>query len=163
MVVHRQVKSIERGEKLFYSAEDNELDMLGDHTSGRERRAQEAEMEATTIKSLEYMKAFEGEEFDGFVSGVQNFGVFIELVEYPVEGFIRRDALGRDRYELDELGIKLIGQNSGHTIKLGDKIRVYIDKVEPLEQRLDLSIVHQEDAGDDVVSPAKGKRKKGRR
>ncbi len=142
LVVHRQVKSLERGGPLAYDPEENELDALGDHTSSRERRAQEAEWESTEIKSMEYMKQYEGEEFDGYICGVQNWGIFVELMPYPVQGFVKKTALF-DKYDLDDTGVRLIGRNSGHRITLGDKVRVRIDRIDALARQLDLSLLDQ--------------------
>lgn len=139
VIVHRQLKAIEAGGPLAYTADDNELDFLGDHTSARERRAQEAEWEAVTIKSLEFMKQFEGEEFDGHIASVHNFGLFVELDRHPVEGLVKVQGLRDDRYDLDELGIRLIGRRSGRVLRLADQIRVRIDKIDIMAQQMDLS------------------------
>lgn len=141
VIVHRQLKSIEAGRKLAYPANDNELDSLGEHCSSRERRAQEAEWEATAIKSLEFIKDQEGEEFDAYIAGVQSFGLFVELAEYPVEGLIKRASLTNDKYEMDEHSIMYVGRNTGHRLRLADKIRVRIAKVDPIARRLDLDLL----------------------
>jgi ribonuclease R len=141
VVAHRQIKALAAKQKLVYHPDDNDLEALGEHTSQRERRAQEAEWEAVSIKSLEYMKRHEGEEFDGFICGVQNYGLFIELAQHPVEGFIPKAALRDDRYDMDDDGIMLVGRKSGRKLKLADKIRVRVDKVDPFAQELNLSMV----------------------
>ncbi|MCC6546311.1 ribonuclease R [Candidatus Sumerlaeota bacterium] len=143
VVVHRQVRALEEGITLPYPREDNNLEELGEHTSQRERRAQEAEWESTTIKALEFMKRHEGDEFDAYVSGLQTWGVYVELEQYPVEGMMKKASLTADYYELDETGVKYVGKNTGHTIKLADKIRIRIDKIEPLEQRMDVTLLDQ--------------------
>lgn len=143
VIVHRQLKALETKKGLAYPADDNELDALGEHTSDRERRAQDAEWEARTIKGLEFMKKLEGEEMDGFISSVQSWGLFIEIAQYPVEGLVKVASLRNDRYDLDENGVRLIGRNTGHVLKLGDKIRVRIDKVDPFGQMLDLTLLDQ--------------------
>ncbi len=139
VIVHRQLKALARREALPYPADDNELDAMGDHTSTRERRAQEAEWEAVAIKSLEFMKQFEGEEFDAYIASVQPFGLFVELERYPVEGFIRRAALRADHYDIDEDGIRMTGRQTGHVLKLADKIRVRIDRIDPMAQQMDVT------------------------
>ena len=141
VVVHRQMKALEAGSKLVYTEEDNELESLGEHTSARERRAQEAEWEATTIKSLEYMKRHEGEEFDGFLSGLHDWGIFVELDPHPVQGLIPKARLQSDRYDLDDTGVRLVGRHTGFVYKLGDKVKVRVDRVDPLAQQLDLTLL----------------------
>jgi len=154
VVVHRQIKSVEAGGPPFYKKDDNELEELGEHTSSRERRAQEAEWESTTIKALEFMKQFEGDEFPGYISSLQSFGLFIELERYPVEGLIKLSSLENDFYEEDESGIALVGRKTGHRLKLGDKIMVRIEKVNALASQMDLRLVEE---------PLSGYRKKKRK
>lgn len=144
LVVHRQVKALARGEPPPHGTrddEDNDLTGLADHCSDRERAAQDAEWEATKIKSLEYMQKFEGEEFDALVSGVQPFGLFVEIEPYPVEGFVSLRDIPGDRWEVDDLGVKIVGRKSGGEIRLGQKVRVQVLRVVPLEQQMDLRLV----------------------
>jgi len=141
VVVHRQLKSLVEGKPLAYDRDENELDGLGDHTSSRERRAQEAEWEAIALKSLEFMKRHEGEEMDGYIAGVQNFGLFIELAEFPVEGLVPKAGIRDDDYELDDDGIQLVGRRSGRRLRLADKVRVRIDKIDVFAQQMVLSLV----------------------
>ncbi|CAN5415418.1 ribonuclease R [soil metagenome] len=146
VIVHRQLKALETGSPLPYPVDDNDLDYLGDHTSQRERRAQEAEWEAIAIKSMEFMKRYEGDEFDAYIASVQNFGLFVELKQYPVEGFIQKRSLPHDVYDMDDNGLMLIGRNTGRKYKLADKIRVRIDKVDPFAREMNLSIVDEDEA-----------------
>lgn len=146
VIVHRQLKALEARKRLPYDPDDNDLDAMGEHTSSRERRAQEAEWESTEIKSLEYMKRHEGDEFDGWIASVHTWGIFIELAEHPVEGFIKLASLRGDRYDLDDTGVRLIGRHSGHVIKLADKIRVRIVRVDPFARQLDLELLDQPEA-----------------
>ncbi len=143
VIVHRQVRALEERARLPYPQDENNLEELGEHTSNRERRAQEAEWESTTIKALEFMKKHEGDEFDAYISGLQSWGIYVELEQYPVEGMAKKSSLTADHYELDETGVKYVGRNTGHVIKLADKVRVRIDKIEPLEQRMDVTILDQ--------------------
>lgn len=151
VVVHRQLKALEKDHNLPYAADDEVLDDLGDHTSRRERRAQDAEFETTKIKALEFMKQFEGEEFEGYISGVQSFGIFIELEQYPVDGLVKIATLTSDYYVLDDTGTRLVGKRSGHVLKLAEKVKVRIDKVDPWGQIMDLSLLGQ-------PAPTKGRR-----
>ncbi len=141
IVAHRQIKALEAGRALVYPEDDNDLDALGEHTSSRERRAQEAEWEATAIKSLEYMKRHEGDEFDGYICSVHDWGIFVELDPHPVQGLIPKVRMRSDRYDLDDTGVRLVGRNSGFVYKLGDRVKVRIDKVDPMAQQLDLTLL----------------------
>ncbi|MBI1293182.1 ribonuclease R [bacterium] len=149
VVVHRQLKSLIERKPLVYARDENDLDGLGEHTSSRERRAQEAEWEAIALKSLEFMKPHEGEEMDGYIAGVQSFGLFVELAEYPVEGMIPRMSLRDDDYDMDDDGIQLVGRRTGRRLRLADRIRVRIDKIDIFAQQMNLSLV-----SDDNHAPA---------
>jgi ribonuclease R len=141
VVVHRQLKALIAGTKLPYDRDENDLESLGDHTSSRERRAQEAEWEAIAIKSMEFMKPREGEEMDGYIASVQSFGLFIELADFPVEGLIPKMALRDDDYDIDDDGIQLIGRRTGRRLRLADKVRVRIDKIDIFAQQMNLSLI----------------------
>ncbi len=141
VVVHRQLKALEGNRKPPYNLEEGELDELGEHTSRLERRAQEAEWEATEIKSLEFINGYVGDEFDAYICSVHSWGLFIELEEYPVEGLLRLADLKNDHYELDDSEIRLVGKRTGHTLKLADKVRVQVVRVDPLSRKLDLELL----------------------
>lgn len=144
LVVHRQVKAYATKSELPYGDKEGgaaELGEMTNHMSIVEREAQEAEWEAIKIKSLEFMKRFEGEEFDGIICGVQNFGLFVELEPYPVEGLVPARDIPGDRYSIDESGVRLVGARSGAEFKLGQPVRVAITRVAPLEQQMDLRLI----------------------
>lgn len=151
VVAHRQLRAVERAEPLVWSADADgmaELKELGRHTSWREREAQDAEMESNRIKAIEFIKKQEGEEFDGYVAGVQAFGMFVELIPSGVEGIVPIRAMRDDRYDIDDLGIALVGRSTGRRYRLTDKVRVRIAKALPFEGELELEIVPRE--GDDA-------------
>ncbi len=143
VIVHRQLKAHIRNNPLPYDSEDNDLDNLGEHTSRLERRAQQAEWEATEIKSLEFMKRYEGQEFEAWVASVTSFGFFVEIAQHPVEGLIHRTQLKGDRYEMDDLGVMMVGKKTGHSYKLGDKVKVQIMRVDPMARKLELELLEQ--------------------
>ncbi|MEQ8819466.1 MAG: ribonuclease R [Sumerlaeia bacterium] len=155
VVVHRQTRAIERKEPLPYPNNDEGqavVDALAQTTSMREREAQDAEMESMRIKSLEYIKQFEGDEFQALVSGVAPYGMYVELQPSGVEGLIPAKSIRGDRFDMDDLGVALVGEYTGKVYKLTDKITVRIVRASPMEQRLDLSLVTDEEdgeAGDD--------------
>lgn len=161
IIVHRQLKALETGSPLPYPKEDNNLEELGEHTSERERRAQEAEWEAIAIKSLEFMKRFEGDEFDAFIGGVMNFGIFVELTPYPVEGLVHISQMRDDHYDLDETGVRLVGRRTGRVYRVADPIKVRILKIDPMGQQMDLAIVESEASVGNKNDRRQSKRKGG--
>lgn len=162
VIVHRQIKALAAGRELVYRVSDDgeELARLGDHTSSRERRAQDAEREATTIKSLEFMKRHEGAQFDGLIAGVQAYGLFVEINPYPIEGFVPIASILGDRYEIDDLGIKLVGRRSGRAWRLGQRVRIQVLKSEPFEQQLDLRLIVED--GEDEGGGWRERKRRGR-
>ena len=97
-----------------------------DHASERERAAVEAERECVKLKQVEYILQHLGESFEGVVSGVTRFGIFVELREMLVEGRIHVRDMDDDHYEYDERTYTLVGLYTGRTYRLGDTVRVVV-------------------------------------
>ena len=109
-----------------YKERQNELSAkFAEKSSEREKTAQKAERESIDLKKAEYMQDKIGEEYEGIVSGVTNFGLFVEL-ENTVEGLIRFENLGNEYFEYDELHKQLIGEHTGTVYKMGDKIKIQV-------------------------------------
>lgn len=144
VVVHRQLRALEHAAPLPYPADESghqRLEQLARHTSMREREADDAEWQSAAIKSIEYLKQFEGDEFDGLICGIQPFGMFVELQPHAVEGLVPVRTMRDDRYEADDYGIELVGQRSGRRFRLTDKVRVKLVRANPFEGEMDLELV----------------------
>ena len=94
-------------------------------SSEREKIAQKAERDSVDLKKAEYMENKIGEVYDGIVSGVTNFGLFVEL-ENTVEGLIRFENLGNEYFNYDDMHKQLIGENTGIIYKIGDKVKIQV-------------------------------------
>lgn len=105
-------------------------------TSALERRAEEAERETDKLKKCEYMSRFIGQEFDGVVSGVTNWGLYVELPN-TVEGLVRISELRDDYYIFDEQHYELVGEMTRKTFKLGQPIRVQVASTDRLLRTVD--------------------------
>ena len=105
-------------------------------TSALERRAEEAERETDKLKKCEYMSRFIGQEFDGVVSGVTNWGLYVELPN-TVEGLVRISELRDDYYIFDEQHYELVGEMTKKTFKLGQTIRVQVVSTDRLLRTVD--------------------------
>ena len=116
------------------------------HCSERERRAQDIENDATKIKALEFMRGKLGEEYDGYVTSVLNWGFFVELTDPPVEGLVHVRRLEDDFYEFDEERHILVGKQTGNTFKMGDKVRVCVENVNVLSMELDYTLIEKHGA-----------------
>lgn len=116
--------------------------VYADRSSEREKLAQTIEREAEDIKKAEFMENKIGEEYDGIISGVTSFGVFVEL-ENTVEGLIRFDNLGDDYFAYDEERKILIGEHTGKTFKIGDKIRIKVIEANKLLRRVSFARIEE--------------------
>lgn len=116
-----------------------DLDDIANHSTNREVRAQELEFESVKLKKVKYMKDKIGEEYEGFISGITEYGLYIQL-ENTVEGLIHISKLN-DFYIYDEEKFALIGEHSGNVFRLGDKLKVVVDRVDIFKKEIDFSIV----------------------
>lgn len=113
---------------------------LGESLSALERRAMEAEREMLSLCKCRFMADKIGEEYDGIVSGVQPFGLFVELKDWFVEGLIAVAALGDDYYEFDPGQQTMIGQQRRRTFRIGDPLRVRVVKVDTDWREIDFAL-----------------------
>lgn len=109
--------------------------------SDRERVAVEAERASVKVMQVEYMKRHVGDEFDGIIGGVTEFGLFVEITDLLVEGLVKVRDLGDDYYLFDEKKYTLRGRSRGKAYRLGDKIRVKVVSVDPEKREIDFAIV----------------------
>ncbi|QPC47440.1 ribonuclease R [Mangrovibacillus cuniculi] len=116
------------------------MDEIADHTSKMERRAVEAERETDEMKKAEFMLDKIGEEFDGIISSVTNFGMFVELSN-TIEGLIHVSHMTDDYYRYDERHYAMIGERSGSVFRIGDEITVGVVDVNKDERAIDFEIV----------------------
>jgi len=159
LVVHRLLKLLI---SKTYSAKERErmeeaLPAIAAHTSNRERKAMEAEREVVDLKKCQFMKDKAGETFDGFISGVTSFGLFVEMKDYFVEALVHVSALSDDYYVFDPKRHCLTGERTKKVFRLADPLRVTITRVDIERRRIDAVL---EDGKPVDLKP---ERKKGRR
>jgi ribonuclease R len=106
-----------------------------------ERRADEATREVARWLKARYMMDHVGDEFDGLITGVTGFGVFVELTDVYVDGLVHITALGNDYFHFDPIKHRLVGTRTRRTFRLGDALRVRVVRVDPDEGRIDLEPV----------------------
>jgi len=123
LMAHRLLKHYLQGGA---PVEAEELESRCQHSSEREKAATEAERESVKLKQVEYIRQHVGEQFEGVISGVTKFGVFVELSEILVEGMVHVRDLDDDYYEYDERTYRLIGRYTGKVYKLGDPVEVIV-------------------------------------
>jgi ribonuclease R len=111
------------------------------HTSEMERRADDAERELLQWKKVRFMADKVGDEFEGFVTGVAAFGLFVELVEHYVEGLVHISTMADDYYRFVETAHMLRGENTQKSYRLGDKVGVRVLRVNMDARQIDLGLV----------------------
>ena len=121
---------------------DKILNEVAKHSSETERCAEEAERETVKLKKVQYMEQFIGEEFEGVISGVMEWGIFVELPN-TVEGLIRVTALKDDYYHYIESTYEMVGENSGKAYKLGQVVKVRVEGTDRIARTVDFSLVEE--------------------
>ena len=121
---------------------DNKLVFLTEHSSERERAAADCEREVNDMKIAEYMEKHIGEEYEGMINSVLNFGMFVELPNL-IEGLVKVDSLKDDRYIYDETTFSLVGQSSKRRYRLGDKVKVKCVAASKEMKTVDFEIIHE--------------------
>ena len=138
LVVHRGIRLVlQGGEPQALVDWHGPFPVLGQECSFRERRADEATRGAVAWLKCYYMQERVGEEFDGIVSGVVDFGLFVQLDGLQVDGLVHVSSLGQDYFTRDPSGFRLVGRSSGRVFKLGDRLRVRVTNVSLDERRVD--------------------------
>jgi ribonuclease R len=113
---------------------------LGRHLSFTERRSEDAEHELRKVKLLTLLQNHIGDEFAGVVTGITNFGIFIQLRTYLIDGLIRYENLMDDWWDVDERGGTVRGQRSGTCIGIGDQVKVAVVRIDLARRELDLAV-----------------------
>jgi ribonuclease R len=135
MMVHRLLEHYLEGGK---SPEANSWEQKCLHSSEREKRAADAERASIKYKQVEFMSLAEARDYDGIVSGVTEWGVFVEITETKCEGMIRVQDMDDDYYDFDERNMRLIGSRTKKMITLGDKVLVRVVNTDIDRRTIDL-------------------------
>ncbi|HLR10223.1 MAG TPA: ribonuclease R [Sporosarcina sp.] len=117
-----------------------ELPEIAEHASDRERLAVEAERDTTALKQAQFMLDKIGEEFEGIVSSVTNFGLFVEL-DNTIEGLVHVSYMVDDYYRFDDRQMMMIGEHTGKQFRIGDEVEVRVASVKPEESAIDFELV----------------------
>ena len=120
-----------------------ELHEIAEESSQSERRADDAERELMEWKKVKFMQDRVGEDFDGLIISVTKFGFFVELTDLFVEGLVPLNTLTDDRYAYHEDTREIIGQRSRKTYRLGQKLRVIVDRIDPVEKKIQFAVMEE--------------------
>ncbi len=142
LLVHRAIKAVLAGER--YNPGDWEA--IGLHCSQTERRADEATRDVENWLKCYFMKERIGEIFDGTISAVTGFGIFVALDLVYVEGLVHVSELGSDYFQFDPVKHQMLGERTGQRFRLGDRVRVKLVKADLETNRIDFTLVPKEAA-----------------
>ena len=169
LTLHRGIKYLlakEQGAKRKttdtggYHYSFDEMDLLGNHCSMTERRADDATREVADWLKCEYMQDHVGGEFNGVISSVTGFGLFVRLDDLFIDGLVHISTLENDYYQFDAAKQRLIGENSGMQYRLGDKVRIKVEEVHLENKMVDFSLMGSERKPRRAGKTAKEKAKK---
>jgi ribonuclease R len=141
MMVHRLLAHYMAGGATVLA---EEYDKKCLHSSEREKIASDAERASIKYKQVEYMMSRIGEEFDGLIGGLTEWGIYVEIISTRVEGMIRMSALLDDYYEFDEKNMRIVGRYTKRMYTLGDKVRVKVLKADIDRRTIDLAFAENE-------------------
>lgn len=138
LLVHRAIRHIVRGGKPGkYDYAPQEMERLGKITSAHEKRAEDATRDVEAWLKCQYMEGHLGDEFDGVVTGVTNFGLFVQIPYLMTDGLVHVTSLANDYYHYDAATQRLKGERSGKEFRLGDSMRVRVQRVDMETRRID--------------------------
>ena len=158
LVCHRQIKQI-LSEKPAGSVAPNAVNFqqIGEQCSFTERRATEAGYDVIAWLKAEFMQERIGDEFDGTISGVKEFGIFVQLDEIFVDGLVHVTGLGNDYFHFDATQFQLKGERTGQQFRLGDNVRIKVVRVDLNEGKIDFELV------DNISNKPSGNKSKAKR
>ena len=176
LIVHRLLKEVLRngehaatkGRKPSKRATieiipESELHDIAEHSSETERAADDAERDLMEWKKAKFMIERIGEEFPGLIVSVTKFGFFVELFDLFVEGLVPLQTLEDDRYSFHENTREIIGERWGKIYRIGDRVRVLVDKVDPMSHKINFAVLEEEHSFSKVAKKKSAKRKKSER
>ena len=138
LLVHRAIRHIVRGGKPGRFAYDkSKMERLGAITSAHERRAEDATREVEAWLKCQYMLDRVGEDYPGVVTGVTNFGLFVQIPELQIDGLVHVTSLQNDYYKYDSGRQQLVGERAGRRYSLGDAMHVQVQRVDMETRRID--------------------------
>jgi ribonuclease R len=144
VLVHRILER-NLGDGNYFRVNKEKLEQRCKHISSMERNAQTAERESIKYKQVEFMEKHIGDVFTGLVSGIAEFGVFVELIESRCEGMIPFEMMDQP-YEVDSSRLSIKGRRNGRVIKRGDRLEVQIVKTDLQRRRIDMALVEDGEA-----------------
>ena len=160
LLIHRAIRHVISGkpiDEFRYSTED--MLLMGEHCSMTERRADEATRDAMDWLKCEFMMDKVGDTFEGVISSVTGFGIFVELKDIFVEGLVHVSAFKNDYYHFDAAHHRMVGERTHKIYRLGDSIEVQVVRVDLDDKKIDFDLIPDEAAAPAEDKPHKKKRR----
>lgn len=140
LITHRLVKSVIIGNP-YKKLSQEDLEKLGDQCSQFEQRAVKCERKVVSIKKARFLEPHLGKSFNGFITKPVKFGLFVHLKDFSIDGLVKLDSLGKDRFNYYEDHLILRGQRSGYTYRIGDAVKIKIAQVDVITGKVDLELL----------------------
>ncbi len=161
LLVHRAIRyALKKGKPADYTYSDAAMSTMAVHCSQRERRAEEAERDVDDRYKCAWMEKHVGEVFDGVVTGVTSFGLFVEMRPSHVSGLVHISQLSNDYYHFDPTRRMLEGERTGQRFRLGDDVRVQVLRASLEDRKIDLRMIF-DDAPDGHKDESSGTPRRG--
>src|SRR5690348_2123600 len=159
LLVHRAIRyALAGGKPAAYLYTESKMATMAAHCSRTERRAEEAERDVDERYKCAWMEKHVGAEFDGIVTGVTSFGLFVELTESKVSGLVHITQLRNDYYHFDARRHELRGERTGTIFRLGDEVRVQVLRASMEDRKIDFRMVSGRDEKENVASEKQRRR-----
>lgn len=149
LIVHRLIKSVVVPRGAYRRKAQEQLESAGVFLSACEQRSVKAERQIHSIKKARFMQKFLGQEYDGVISSVTKFGIFVLLRQFDVDGLVRAEELGKEGFEFDEEKLTLTSRRSGFTYGLGDPVRVQVLASDYQTGRIDFGLASGDERRDE--------------
>ena len=140
LITHRMLQDYLTKKKSF---DYGEVEKMASHSSKQEQKATSAERASIKYKQVEYMANFKGEEFDGVISGVTDWGIFVEIVENKCEGMVRLRDMKGDHYNFLPEKKKVVGQRTGQSYSMGQQVRIRVKNTDLAKRNIDFVFVEE--------------------
>lgn len=164
LLVHRAIRHIVRGGKAGNHVYDaTRMEQLGVICSAHERRAEDATREVEAWLKCQYMEDKLGQQFSGVITGVTNFGAFVQIPELQIDGLVHVTSLANDYYQFDAGSQSLVGARTGKRYRLGQALDVIVAKVDLDTKRIDFHLADEPRQSAGTRKQSGGAKKKGRR
>ncbi len=164
LLVHRAIKHwIKHNNATGFGYDLAQMTALGESCSRYERRAEDATRDAADWLKCEFLQKHIGKQYSGIVAAVTNFGLFVQLDELLIDGLVHVTSLKRDYYQFDPAHHRLVGERTGRSYQLGDRLEVVVVRVNMEERKIDFDLAGASDEKPGINTRRRGKKDKTRK